>query len=154
MILNDFFTFFRIICRTKRDHPLSTYAKLFEKLTILTPWYAHARMDLKIQGFKNVKFSTNVAYILNGWCQNRLHKTENRYNQQIWVIWESFFLSPQPVTVQKPWLNKTFSSVLLTTWQAVYLPQKGQTKINFFYKSVSIFKSSTNNISNSASFSL
>ena len=29
-----------------RDHPLSTYAKFPEKLTFLTPWYAHVCKDV------------------------------------------------------------------------------------------------------------
>ena len=29
-----------------RDHPLSTYANFFEKLTFLTPWYAHVRVRI------------------------------------------------------------------------------------------------------------
>ena len=36
-----------------RGHPLSTYAKFSEKLTY--------------QGFTNVSFSENFAYVLNGW---------------------------------------------------------------------------------------
>ena len=35
-------------------HPLSTYAKLSEKLTFLIPWYAHA-----YQGVRDVSFSEN-----------------------------------------------------------------------------------------------
>ena len=35
-------------------HPLSTYAKLSEKLTFLTPWCAY-------QGVRNVSFSENFA---------------------------------------------------------------------------------------------
>ena len=38
-------------------HPLSTYAKFLEKVTILTPWYAHVQ----------VSFSKNFAHVLNGW---------------------------------------------------------------------------------------
>ena len=44
--------------KEQRDHPLSTYAKFFEKLTFLTPWYAHV-----------VSFSENFAHVLNGWSQ-------------------------------------------------------------------------------------
>ena len=30
-----------------RGHPLSTYAKFSEKLTFLTPWYAHIRVPIR-----------------------------------------------------------------------------------------------------------
>ena len=36
------------------DHPFSTYAKFSEKLTFLIPWV------------RNVSFSENFAYVLNG----------------------------------------------------------------------------------------
>ena len=41
-------------------YPFSTYAKFSEKLTFLTPWCAY-------QGVRNVSFSENFAYVLNGW---------------------------------------------------------------------------------------
>ena len=41
-----------------RGHPLSTYAKFSEKLTILT-----------YQGVRNVSFSENFAYILKGYLR-------------------------------------------------------------------------------------
>ena len=45
-----------------RVYPFSTYVKFSEKLTFLTPWYACA-----YQGVRNVSFSENFAYVLNGW---------------------------------------------------------------------------------------
>ena len=45
---------------------LSTCINLSEKLTFLTPWYAHVRTSA-YQGARNVSFSENFAYILNGW---------------------------------------------------------------------------------------
>ena len=30
-------------------HPFSVYAKFLEKLTFLTPWYAHVRMRIRRQ---------------------------------------------------------------------------------------------------------
>ena len=41
-----------------RGHPLSMYAKFSEKLTFLTP--------CAYQGVRNVGFSENFAYVLNG----------------------------------------------------------------------------------------
>ena len=53
------------------DHPFSTYAKLSEKLTFLTSWYAHvctcARTYVCVSGVRNVSFSESFAYLLNGW---------------------------------------------------------------------------------------
>ena len=46
------------------DHPLSTCAIFSEKLTFLTAWYAHARV--RIKGVRDVSFSQNSAYALNG----------------------------------------------------------------------------------------
>ena len=40
-----------------RGYPLSTYAKFSEKLTFLTPWYAHVRvriMSLEILVFRKI----------------------------------------------------------------------------------------------------
>ena len=47
------------------DHPLSTYAKFSEKLTFLSPWYAHVLV--RIRGLEMFFFSENVAYVLNEW---------------------------------------------------------------------------------------
>ena len=47
-----------------RDHPFSTYAKFSEKLTFVTPRYAHVRV--RIMGVRNVSFSENFAYVVNG----------------------------------------------------------------------------------------
>ena len=44
--------------------------KIFEKLTFLTPWYAHVR-TCAYQGVKNVTFSENFACVLNGWPLHR-----------------------------------------------------------------------------------
>ena len=43
-----------------RGKPLSTYAKYSEKLTFLCAY----------QGVRNVSFSENLAYVLNGWPLN------------------------------------------------------------------------------------
>ena len=49
-----------------RDHSFSTYAKFSEKVTFLTPWYAHQ------QRVRNVE---NFAYVLN---QSSFLRSENR----------------------------------------------------------------------------
>ena len=54
----------------QNDHPFSTYAKFFEKLTFLTPWYTHVRARIR-----NVSFLENFAYILNEWSLCNVHKT-------------------------------------------------------------------------------
>ena len=51
--------------RSISGHPLSTYAKFSEKLTFLTPWYAHIRV--RIRGLEMLVVSENFAYVLNGW---------------------------------------------------------------------------------------
>ena len=50
----------RSLFRT-RDQSFSTYGNLSEKLTFLTPRYAHLSV---YQGVKNVSFSGNFAYLL------------------------------------------------------------------------------------------
>ena len=37
----------RITLNLYRNHPLNTYAKFSEKLTFLTPWYAHVRARIR-----------------------------------------------------------------------------------------------------------
>ena len=46
--------------------PFSKYAKFSEKLTFLTPCFAHER-TCAYQGVRIVSFSENFAYVLNGW---------------------------------------------------------------------------------------
>ena len=48
MITDNFLTF------DIRRHPFSTYAKFFEKLTFLIPWYAHVGVHIK---WKKVSYS-------------------------------------------------------------------------------------------------
>ena len=46
-------------------HPLSTYAKFSEKLTFVTPWYAHVR--LRIRGLEMLDFRKIFrTYLMNG----------------------------------------------------------------------------------------
>ena len=52
-----------------KGHPLSTYAKFSEKVTSLTP-LIHTRRRA-YQEVRNVSFSENLAYILNGWPPRR-----------------------------------------------------------------------------------
>ena len=47
--------------------------KFSEKLTFLTPWYAHVH-TCAYQGVRNVSFSENFAYVLNGWPQSKILK--------------------------------------------------------------------------------
>ena len=37
-----------IKCREERGQPSITYAKFFEKLTFLRPWYAHVRVHIRV----------------------------------------------------------------------------------------------------------
>ena len=63
-----------------RGHPLSTYATFSEKLTFLTPWYAHVRA---YQGVRNVSFSENIAYVRNGWSLIRSVATaKQKYREE------------------------------------------------------------------------
>ena len=53
-----------------RDHPFSTYAKFPEKLIFLPLIRTHActcQEYVCVSGGKNVSFSENFAYLLNGW---------------------------------------------------------------------------------------
>ena len=55
----DFFT--ASLNRNWHSRPLSTYAKFCEKLTFLTPWYAHVRVrTCAYLGVRNVSFSKNL----------------------------------------------------------------------------------------------
>ena len=48
-----------------RDHPLSTYANFFEKLTFLTPWYAHVRV--RIRGLEMLVFQKILrTFLMDG----------------------------------------------------------------------------------------
>ena len=48
-----------------RGHPLSTYAKFSEKLTFLTPWYAHVRV--RIRGLEMlVSWKILRTYLMDG----------------------------------------------------------------------------------------
>ena len=50
------------------DHSFSTSAKSSEKLTFLSPWYAHIRTHTcAYQGIRNASFSENFAEALNEW---------------------------------------------------------------------------------------
>ena len=52
-------------CFNWRGHPLSTYEKLSEKLTFLTPWYAHARV--RIRGLEMLVFWNILrTYLMDG----------------------------------------------------------------------------------------
>ena len=48
-----------------RGHPFSTYTKFSEKLIFLTPLIR--TRTCTYQGVRNVTFSENFAYVLNGW---------------------------------------------------------------------------------------
>ena len=73
------------ICRTNRalrGYPLSTYAKFSEKLTFLTP--------CAYQGVRNVSFSENFAYVINGWPLSYLVGSRNRTSSQRKSVLEDF----------------------------------------------------------------
>ena len=54
---------------TIRAHPLSTYAKLSEKLTFLTPWYVHVRV--RIRGLEMLVFRKILrTYLMDGPLKN------------------------------------------------------------------------------------
>ena len=64
-----------LICIDKNNfflggHPLSTYAKFSEKLTLLTHVRVYAR-TCAYQWPRNVSFSENFAYVLKGWPLGR-----------------------------------------------------------------------------------
>ena len=48
-------------------HPLSRYAEFSGKLMFLIPWYA----PCAYQGVRNVSFSENFGFVLNGWPLSR-----------------------------------------------------------------------------------
>ena len=47
-----------------RGYSFSIYAKFSEKLTSLTPWYAHVR----VSGVRNLSFSDDFTYVRNEWA--------------------------------------------------------------------------------------
>ena len=67
-----------------RHHSCSTYAKLSEKLTFMTPWYVHVSVR---SGSRNVSFSENFAHVLNGWSMRRLELAQiNLPNQNSFIL--------------------------------------------------------------------
>ena len=75
------------ICRTNRalrGYPLSMYAKFSKKLSFLTPWY------VCVSGGRNVSFSENFAYIINGWPLSYLVGSRNRTSYQRKSVLEDF----------------------------------------------------------------
>ena len=56
-----------IVLRLKKGCPFSTYAKCSKKLTFITSWYAYVR-----NGVRNVSFSENFVYVLNGYSEMQL----------------------------------------------------------------------------------
>ena len=56
---------YRCLTVSLRGHPLSTYAKFSETTNISKP-LIRTRM-CAYQGVRNVSFSENFAYVLNGW---------------------------------------------------------------------------------------
>ena len=63
---DSFESFFNIcdVSDVVRDHPFSTYAKFSVKLTFFTP---ETNTFVYVSRGKNVSFSENFAYLLNGW---------------------------------------------------------------------------------------
>ena len=48
-------------------YPLSTYAKFSEKLTFLTPWYAHVRVRIGVRGLEMLVFRKILRkYLMDG----------------------------------------------------------------------------------------
>ena len=74
-----------------RGHPLSTYAKFSEKLTFLTPWYAHVRV--RIRGLEMLVFRKILrTHLMDGpLCQANLCELINFYfpckHQKTIVLW-------------------------------------------------------------------
>ena len=52
------------IFNSSRDHPNSACAKFFEKLTLLTLWYAHVCVQ---SGGKRCQFFGKFVYVLSDW---------------------------------------------------------------------------------------
>ena len=65
-----------------RDYLFNTYAKLSEKLTFLTPGYAHVRVC--IRGY--VSFSENFAYARNVWTPINLRNASSNSLYMILVF--------------------------------------------------------------------
>ena len=55
------------------------HADFSEKLTILTPWYTHM---CAYHGVRNISFSENNAYVLNGWFLTRILCIKLRYDDK------------------------------------------------------------------------
>ena len=68
-----------------RGHPLSRYAKSSEKLTFLTPWYAHVRVRIKgleMSAFRKILRTYLMDDPLRLLLVNHTAKKNNHHKQQ------------------------------------------------------------------------
>ena len=70
-----------------REHPCSTYAKFSEKLTFLTPWYAHERF-----GITNYQYFRYIRSIFMNQQKYNLYSMVIR--RSVLLHWFSFRLCP------------------------------------------------------------
>ena len=91
------------ICFHLRNHLFSPYTKFSAKLTFFTPWSCTCTY-LEV---RNVTFSENFAYVLNGWSLNILHlimplikkvynifhRNPSERQERIQIFFESTFFS-------------------------------------------------------------
>ena len=61
-----------------REHSSSAYSKFSEKLTFLTPWYAHVSVHIRGEG--RLVFGGNFAYVLDKWSLTNLAFCRETYN--------------------------------------------------------------------------
>ena len=71
--------------KTSGDHPFSTYRKLSEKLTFVTPWYAHARMS--IRGLEMLFFGNDPLVSFRSshpgvFCKKRILKNFKKFTEK------------------------------------------------------------------------
>ena len=108
-----------------RGHSFSTYAKVSDKLTFLTP-HPHPLIRIRRsshhQGVKNVDFLENFVYVLNEWplCQHVIFQLISKWPQFFWtqfVLEYKYFKFCQ--------INKT------NTFTYIYVYENVQTSCDF-----------------------
>ena len=86
-----------------KDHSFSTFAKRSDKLTFLTPWYAHM---CAYQGIRNVSLSENFAHLLIEWSLLFFPlKTQQNFLLDLWEVWNKTFWLKIKTSSTKPYLR-------------------------------------------------
>ena len=74
------------------EHSFSAFGKFTERLTFLTPWYAHFLPPGAYQDFRNRSFSKNFVYVLNKWSPYRFFWFFEKPIRNIWEIFQELLI--------------------------------------------------------------